>query len=424
MALKRNLKVFIKEKSTITALFFVLSFLLSFLLTLIPQLSYKTGISDTFKNYEITYMSSNNYSVVYAASDKYLFYSQSKKQASSLNNFAHIEDYSNEYGSATSNYYNFIKIDYRFSDTIIDVQGISDNMLGQGGETFILTKNNYLYSISERSKMVDLISRDIKQISIKRDYSNQKNIYLLLDTNNILYKCYFESHVFYKEKILNKDIDQFYYIESKEDVDSYLIVSDNKLFILKVNGKEKTYTEENGINYVNKVCDLTNYSSLTDLDIKADKLINLDDAFYVLKDKKVYSLQTDNQYSLTQINCSEDVIDIYTTGENAIIAKAQENIYYYGDLKFFESNNEFELLNAKGIVQGSRNALFVLDEKGRIKMYDKESKQFEVMYKRVILNNIFKYTSLFAIVMVIIYLFVSFAELNERYNRYFSVNNK
>ena len=77
-----------------------------------------------------------------------------------------------------------------------------------------------------------------------------------------------------------------------------------------------------------------------------------------------------------------------------------------------------------GNIQGSRNALFVLDDKGYIKMYNKESKQFEVMYQRVILNKIFKYGSLFVVGMILIYLFVSFLELNERYNRYFSVNSK
>jgi hypothetical protein len=57
MALKRNLNVFIKEKSTITALSFLLSFLLVFSLTFIPQLSFKKGISDTFENYKITHFS-------------------------------------------------------------------------------------------------------------------------------------------------------------------------------------------------------------------------------------------------------------------------------------------------------------------------------------------------------------------------------
>ena len=153
MKFKRNFKLYIKQKSTIVAFIFIVLTIISF----IPSVFDVKGISENFNKYEVSYLSTNNYTTTYASSNNILFYSQNKSQNSTLNNFSNMKKYTNEYGSALSHPYNFIKIDYKFDSNIVKVVGISDNYLGNDGETLILTEKKHLYLISKRSKTVDYL---------------------------------------------------------------------------------------------------------------------------------------------------------------------------------------------------------------------------------------------------------------------------
>jgi hypothetical protein len=73
-------------------------------------------------------------------------------------------------------------------------------------------------------------------------------------------------------------------------------------------------------------------------------------------------------------------------------------------------------------IYGSDNAVFLLDNKGRLFLYDKKAKQFNIMYERTITKLTIRYLSIFIVVMTLFYLVVAFLESNKRYNRYFLVN--
>ena len=97
MISKRNFKMYIKQKSTITAFLFFVLFLIMLIISVLPACKYRKGVYDEFQSYDITYMSTNNYNVTYLASGNELFYSQNKKQTTSLNTFVGLKDLSNAY---------------------------------------------------------------------------------------------------------------------------------------------------------------------------------------------------------------------------------------------------------------------------------------------------------------------------------------
>ena len=76
MISKRNFKMYIKQKSTITAFLFFVLFLIMLIISVLPACKYRKGVYDEFQSYDITYMSTNNYNVTYLASGNELFYSQ------------------------------------------------------------------------------------------------------------------------------------------------------------------------------------------------------------------------------------------------------------------------------------------------------------------------------------------------------------
>ena len=160
----RNFKLYIKSKSTIMALCFLFFFFITYILSFISLLYERKGIYDEFKQYDVDMITTNNNNVVYVTCKNKLFYSQNKLHKSTLNDFVGIKDYSNQYGQMKPKIYNFIQINYEFSSDIIDVQAISDNALGEKGETYILTSNNDLYMISSRNSNVELIMKDVKKM--------------------------------------------------------------------------------------------------------------------------------------------------------------------------------------------------------------------------------------------------------------------
>ena len=93
------------------------------------------------------------------------------------------------------------KANYNFVSGIKDVISASDNQLGQYGETWVLTNDNYLYLISARSKTVDLVHRNVSKFLVYQQ-SFASCSYLLLDDHNNLYKCKLDNKTFYKQNKL------------------------------------------------------------------------------------------------------------------------------------------------------------------------------------------------------------------------------
>ena len=232
MISKRNFKMYIKQKSTITAFLFFVLFLIMLIISVLPACKYRKGVYDEFQSYDITYMSTNNYNVTYLASGNELFYSQNKKQTTSLNTFVGLKDLSNAYGDPTARLYNFVRIDHKFSSDIIEVQGIMDDIDGTKGETLILTKNSELYLISQRSNKVQCILKNVKAFDVKYEPTLQKEIYLVLHHNNDLSLYYIENSQLNKMNILNENIEEFYFVKNENNISKILIKQENKLYEL------------------------------------------------------------------------------------------------------------------------------------------------------------------------------------------------
>ena len=427
MSLARNLKMYIKEKSTITALVFMVVFAIATCLTFIDSLSYKKGISENFKNYKIDYMTTNNYNVVFAVSDNYLFYSQDKEEASTLNDFAGIHDLSNEYGSATSNEYNFIRINYRFSDEIIDVKSIRDNSLGAKGETWVLTKDHYLYSISNRSKTVELVHRDIKAFALYKDYSKDEIYYLLHDINNNLFKAYIKDNVLYKEFLIKQEMNDFYYLGNNENVDKIIYNYNDSLFELSCNNTEfenKNFINEQKISYSIKTVSLADKVTINTLPLNSNKMVSLDEKVYSLYDGKVNQIILNNKTEIISLTSNEYINDIYTSGVDSLIGVCKDKLLYIGDLRVHESKDyiNFETLDVDGLIYSGNNATFLLNKKGYLYIYNVDNNEYQIMYQRTLLKLAIRYLSIFVVVMTLFYLIVAFLEANKRYNRYFLVN--
>lgn len=425
MALKRNLKMYIKEKSTIIALVCVVVFAIASSLTFIDSLSYKKGISENFKNYEIDFIETNHSNVVYAVSGNHLFYSQDKEETSTLNEFAGIYDLSNEYGSPTSNLYNFIKIDYNFVSGIKDVISASDNQLGQYGETWVLTNDNYLYLISSRSKTVDLVHRNVSKFLVYQQ-SFASCSYLLLDDHNNLYKCKLDNNTFYKQFLLNKKIDSFAIVGDENKNESIIYKSNNNVYSIICDFDEEnlSYSKEQRTSYDVVTCDVSDLININNLDFNYEKILSTNINTYIKENGKLYELILNNKNVSKELLLDENIDDFYTSGK-ALIIKISNKIYYIGKMSGFEYSDtlkELDIDSKNMSIYGSDNAVFLLDNKGRLFLYDKKAKQFNIMYERTITKYTIRYLSIFVVVMTLFYLIVAFLESNKRYNRYFFVN--
>lgn len=426
MIRKENVKMYIKQKSSITAFLVIFVFFVCLLITFLPSVQYKKGVTDEFKNYDISFVTTNNYSVTYLVSeDNYLFFSQNKKQDSSLNDFAGIKDYSNEYGDPTTNLYNFIKIDYQFPNKIVDVQGIYDDMNGDKGETFVLTNNNNLYIISQRSNSVQLFLKDVLKYKVKYDKSTNKEMYLILDTNNILSLYYFDNNKLKKHDIYEGFVDDFYYINN-DGKDNILINKNNNLIKLSLDiYKNNSIEYENAIAYSYPILQAKNELDKIEnnLNVSVDKIVEINDKYYYLKNNRVHLLDINNPNNTKAISFEKQILDIYPTGEDACIAICDDGLYYLGVLEDYQTNYDtFTYLNIKeGLIYGNRNSVILLDKNN--KLYLNKDGKYEGMYKNVFTTIILRYASIFVLVMMIFYIVLSFIEDNKRYNRYFKYHN-
>ena len=428
MSFKRNVSMYIKEKSTITALSFLLFFIVVFYLSLIDSLWYKKGISDEFENYKITYMNSNNNSVIYAASDNVMFYSQNKEHESTLNNFTGVEAYTNAYVGANYKPYNFVRIDYVFPSKIIEIKGITDNLVGEKGETYILTEDGGLYTISSRSNKVENLLSNVKKFEVKYDSTLNKNTLLVLDNNNLLSLYYFDYQILVKRELYQGYIEEFYLMGK----DNIFIRIDDDLFCIWMKETDKyEYIDDYPYDY--KI--FKNNYFLEHTEYRSEKLVNIGDSYYSLynneieyfeydKEKKDFIKYDNGKYS-KKYHLESNIEDIYVTGFKSLIVKTEDGIYYLGDIKYFNSEDtltKFEYTNNN--IYASRNSLIYLDKKGYLNIYNEDTNSFDVMYQKTLLKGLIKYFSLFVVVMTLFYLILSFAESNKRYNRYFKVNKE
>ena len=428
MSFKRNVSMYIKEKSTITALSFLLFFIVVFYLSLIDSLWYKKGISDEFENYKITYMNSNNNSVIYAASDNVMFYSQNKEHESTLNNFTGVEAYTNAYVGANYKPYNFVRIDYVFPSKIKEIKGITDNLVGEKGETYILTEDGGLYTISSRSNKVENLLSNFKKFEVKYDSTLNKNTLLVLDNNNLLSLYYFDYQILVKRELYQGYIEEFYLMGK----DNIFIRIDDDLFCIWMKETDKyEYIDDYPYDY--KI--FKNNYFLEHTEYRSEKLVNIGDSYYSLynneieyfeydKEKKDFIKYDNGKYS-KKYHLESNIEDIYVTGFKSLIVKTEDGIYYLGDIKYFNSEDtltKFEYTNNN--IYASRNSLIYLDKKGYLNIYNEDTNSFDVMYQKTLLKGLIKYFSLFVVVMTLFYLILSFAESNKRYNRYFKVNKE
>ena len=428
MSFKRNVSMYIKEKSTITALSFLLFFIVVFSLSLIDSLWYKKGISDEFENYKITYMNSNNNSVIYAASDNVMFYSQNKEHESTLNNFTGVEAYTNAYVGANYKPYNFVRIDYVFPSKIKEIKGITDNLIGEGGETYILTEDGGLYTISSRSNKVENLLSNVKKFEVKYDSTLNKNTLLVLDNNNLLSLYYFDYQILVKHELYQGYIEEFYLMGK----DNIFIRIDDDLFCIWMKETDKyEYIDDYPYDY--KI--FKNNYFLEHTEYRSEKLVNIGDSYYSLynneieyfeydKEKKDFIKYDNGKYS-KKYRLESNIEDIYVTGFKSLIVKTEDGIYYLGDIKYYNSEDtltKFEYTNNN--IYASRNSLIYLDKKGYLNIYNEDTNSFDVMYQKTLLKGLIKYFSLFVVVMTLFYLILSFAESNKRYNRYFKVNKE
>lgn len=438
MAIKRNFKMYMSQKSTIFALVCALVCIILFAISFLNPIKNRSGILDTFKTYKVENLSSNNDSVIYAYNEHNLFYSADKDAKCSLNDFMGIENYDSAYGELSNAEYNFIRIPFDFEGRIIDVQGTPDNLLGEGGETYILLDSGYLYMISNRSKTVDLILNNVAKMQVIKDYENDKTNLLILDQTgevaiasfdgNELHE-YYQSNTTLASYFSSRSVKNVYLLEHNDEYTS------SKLLVQLDNGVQRINLDHdiddvtNTTSYlkyplfVHKPNHLTNGATYKPIDecVNCQKLIVSGDSFYSLRYGVVTKITYDSDViSAQNIPCDAYINDIYPTGDDCCIAVTKNNLYYLGNLKYHEEVFDcFQPLNIKsGLVYGNRHSLILFKNK-RLYLYDKNTFKFEPMYTNLIVAYVLRYLSLFIFVMIVIYLLWSFFEANSRYNRYF-----
>lgn len=370
---KRNFKLYVKQKNVIIAFVFLLLFIITFIISCFSNIFDIKGIRVDFKHSIVNYVTTNNYSVTYAASKNRLFYSQSKDQASSLNNLENIKSYDTAYGSSNPKPYNFITINYDFDSNIIKVCGIPDKMDGTEGKTYILTSLKSLYVI---------YNKEINKLSGKYDNVFVTNYESFALSDNTLYK-------------IDNDIMEY------KSLDSTLVD-----FV--ISNQYEFY------NYNDKTIKVNKNDNSTILIDKQDKIVETSSG-------KIYGLNSQKIVKdlINDKTIDNEVDDIYSCGEDALIINKKQDNYYIGELKHHETTTTPTKLEMKGKVIGNRNSLIVFNN-GKLYLYDKNTNEYQIMYHHSFLQKLLFGFSIFVVIMIMIYFILSFKEANERYNRYFS----
>ena len=446
---KNNVKLYFKNKNTITALCLLLVFIIVFCITFTSFATSIKGVAEMFSSAKIEQIYDNNYSTIYAVDEKNrLYYSYNKNSPGHLNNYADISSLENEYGDATSHFYNFIMIDYKFSGDIIKVDGYRDNAFGLNGYTLVLTEFNDLYILYNNSKTFTLLTTNV--IDFDAGYEN----FTVLTKDHQVYEYIQKGAYFYRidtqmfdiekiatqgHKIVNNQY-QFisYYIDKNQTItENRILIDYNNLHNyeqIDINGTIKEIKDntiitqqelsiDNSKHEIKQICSIENATLI----LTNDNLIYGIGDNFIEDDYGIFGTGEENrnqQYvQFEKINVAvKNIESIYTTGTFALVIKTKNNEFYYSGNIGYEMSSTFTKINQYGTfdqINGGYYSTIVI-KNGIVYYIDyKDNNNLVRMYDNFIVQTLMKYISLFLIVMTVLYLIIYFFEENSKYNRYF-----
>ena len=449
---KENVKRYFKDKHTITALVLLFCFLCVFFVSLTNFATSIKGIVELFSNHKIADVYTNNYSVVYAVDeDNTLYYSYNKLNKGHLNSYEGIEPLDNEYGSATTHYYNFISISYKFNSKIVKVDGFRDSMLATDGYTLVLTKNKELYVLYESIqqgapwlKIADnIIDFDVGYQNFTTLNSNHQVVeyfhkdayfYMLETQTNNINKIASQGH---KKNTENQNVYISYYVtDSNQIIQNKITIDYDKLVpvncetteipAVKKLDRNEINIESKTLNIVTDVKQILAIENATIILNNNNEIYAIGDNYigdtYVEEDSGIFGndVRSYDEFTLIASNI-KNVKSISTGGPFCLLIYTKNGIYYSGNVGY-ETSNEFKKINKYGKIDEIYPSYYstIVLKKGIVYYinYD-EGNSFTRMYENYIMKYIVRYVSLFLSVMTLFYLVVYFCEENSRYNRYF-----
>lgn len=449
---KENVKRYFKDKNTITALVLLFCFLCVFIVSLTHFATSIKGVVELFSHKKIEQVYTNNYSVIYAVDeDNTLYYSYNKLSMGHLNAYEGIEPLENEYGDATSHYYNFISISYKFNHDIVKVDGFRDGTLAIDGYTLVLTDHQELYvlyaAIQQGSPWLKIADNII-------DFDVGYQNFTVINNEHRVYEYIHKDAFFYQIEIGQENIIKVATQGHQRKDQSYIYSSyyvNNEQQIIK-NQIEIDYDkiqtlpyEETQVAAVRKITlDLeqvqTQKVNCPATTIK--QILAIENATFVLDDKqKIYAIGNNyinddfveedvgifgndvRQYDeFTPI--AQDinhVVKITTGGPFCLIIKTTHGFYYSGNIGF-EHTTQFKKITNYGTFDEIFPGLYstIVLKKGIVYYINYENHNSLIrMYENYFVKYIVRYVSLFLVIMTLFYLVVYFKEENDRYNRYF-----
>lgn len=444
---KENVKLFFKDKKTITSLVLLFVFLCSFLITFFDFATSIKGITEVFNTTKIEKIFSNNYSVIYAVDDENtLFYSYNRSFKGHLNTHEGVESLDFDYGDATSHHYNFLSVSHKFDSEIIKVDGFRDNSFGLNGYTLVLTKNKNLFVLYDH---VAVGAPLIKLASNIRDFDVGYANFSVITTTNEVYEYINKDAYFYR---IDTQAENIKYVSNqghkKDENDNYCYTS--------------YYVDENDIIYQNKIT--LNYTTLHAYETKqitkevkeienitniykketiyfdriVDSICSIENSTFVLtKDDEIYAIgdnYIDDDIGIfgidEKINYNHfkkldfkqtNIKKIYTSGPFGLFIVTKKGYYYSGNVGFdntqcFKKLTQFKEFDY--LISSFNTTIIIENDVIYYVDYDNNNKVVR-MYNSFFVGTILRYVLLFLTVMTLFYVLYYFYEENRKYNRYF-----
>ena len=444
---KNNVKLYFKDKNTIIALCLFFVFLCAFLISFAPFATSVKGISELFSTSKVKDLYSNNYSVIYAVDeDDVLHYSFNKSSPGHLNEYAGIESLDNEYGDATSHFYNFITIDYDFGN-IVKVDGFRDNVFGLDGYTLVLTEINDLYLLYNNAEAFVKILSDV--IDVDAGYAN----FTVLTKDYQVYEFILKGGYLYQ---FNPQIEDVRMISTQghlkisndattdfRQYTSYYVTSQNKVIQNQITvdyNRMHLYSQQDKSEIIKEIQEeslLQTKEMISNLLVK--NICSIENATFILtQQQELYAIGNnyiDDDYGIFGIGLGvdsydtftpilhglKDIENIYTTGTFALVLQTKNDFYYSGNIGY-ASSSTFKKITEFGkidqIIGGYYSTIVLKDDILYYVDYDNHNEMIR-MYDNFIVEYVVKFLSLFLMVMILFYLVVYFFEQNSKYNRYF-----
>lgn len=442
---KESLKFTFKRKESYIAISFFVLFLLSFLSSFLNVMNEYKGIRDFTNSVKVKDIYSNNSSIIYVVGeDNNLYYSFNKKYKGHLNYYAGIETLDNEFGDATKNYYNFIKIDYQFINSIIKVDGFRDDVDGNNGYTLILDSIGNLYAIYGDIKKPIIIERNVKDFDVGHEN------FAVFHFDNTITEFVFKNRFFYSYKndnslLLNK---QLRFISVQGGNISYYVDYDNQLYeaksLIDYENMNNYEIESTTIDYIKniknpiytiEIVDKTLYNNEEILQIESIEkttiirtiysLYGRGDSFYYeyggifatssrLENSPMYRID----YNV------ENIEKMYLCGSFALIIKQEDDFYYTGNL-FGYNVDEFKKIDNFGRIDyviGNYSSVIIFKDNVIYRIGD--SGKLENLYDHKLVVLLVRYISLFILLMIFLYIIMMFVDETKRYNRYKNIEVK